>query len=613
MVSSTRIKVHLVGLLVILMGGPGEAPGADDMFCGQYARQAIAQYEEAKASSCEGLAYPEWSDDYNHHFQWCMRESVSQALADSKRRDRQDFLRRCKGDPPIVPECDEYATTACSQNNLNIMRECGFSDARWSSDYDYHYSWCVHGNNRQHAKDQTLARKMALDADCPTRQGDLVALDWCYRIERPTGMGGPITLNVHPMIMNDSDEAWYSTKEGTYNVGATLWADYHQARLPLRRFPDWSIGAGQTKILPGLTVPFAESNVYYNLGSWLFTHPDDTNPGNNELVNRDLIAVRGQDFLDGGRLSYLRCQPPGEPCSHYARIGVAQSMANLERECDLSGELWSSSYDDLHNRCLVTEDTTTAMAAIERALALQRCGALPQCTPAMEITVRIRKIDVLDEGDGDGNAEPYLFPIFFRIDKIEKNTGSNWFHAPGGSHGNLLTNYGAEWDAGDTIPVPIEIGRWHTSLSRGQADTPERCIFVGVVVILFEEDHFPPSDKVPDIYSWTTSKIIDYLRNAWPLLLARPRSGDFTEIEQYIAAKIKLAPSAMVDDNPVLRSFWEVADTDDLIGVSIFTWSWEELKSDPYQIVSRAWNEGTGSEDGDFTIHADVIARPVCE
>jgi hypothetical protein len=598
--SSARTKGHLVGLLAILMGGPGEVSGADDMFCAQYARQAIAQYQEAKASNCEGLEYPEWSDDYNHHFQWCLRESVSQALADSKRRDRQGFLRRCKGDPLIVPECDEYATTACSQNNLNIMRECGFSDERWSSDYDYHYSWCVHGNNRQYAKNQMLDRKMALDADCPTRQGDLAALDWCYRIDRPTGTGRPITLNIHPIIMNNSEVAWYSIKDGTYNVGTTVWSDYHQARLPLRKFPDWHIGAGHTKILPGLTVPFAESYIYYNVGNWLFTHPDDTNPGNNELVNRDLRAVRGQDFMNGGRLSYLRCQPPGEHCSHYARVGVAQSKANLERECGLTGELWNSSYDELLNRCLVSEDTATAMAAIERALALQRCGAPLQCTPMMDVTVRIRKIDVLDEGDGDGNAEPYLFPVFFRIDTVERNTGSDWFHAPGGSHGNLLTNYGTDWDAGDTIPVPIEIGRWHTSLSRGQADAPERSIFVGVLVILFEEDHVPPSDKVLDAYSLITHEFIYHMRGLWPLLLARPRSGDLSGIEQFIEAKIKAAPSV-------------VLDTDDLIGVSIFSWSWEELKSDPYQMVSRAWNEGTGSEDGDFTVHADVIARPVCE
>lgn len=43
--------------------------------------------------------------------------------------------------------CKGYANSAISQQKENETRSCGLSGPEWSSNYDYHYKWCMHGNN----------------------------------------------------------------------------------------------------------------------------------------------------------------------------------------------------------------------------------------------------------------------------------------------------------------------------------------------------------------------------------------------------------------------------------------------------------------------------------
>jgi hypothetical protein len=68
--------------------------------------------------------------------------------------DVRDYVTRCVGgsasaSTPPVPSgnprarCEPYANTAVAQNNENVQRHCGFSGARWSSDFNMHFNWCM--------------------------------------------------------------------------------------------------------------------------------------------------------------------------------------------------------------------------------------------------------------------------------------------------------------------------------------------------------------------------------------------------------------------------------------------------------------------------------------
>ncbi|CAA6811965.1 MAG: Unknown protein [uncultured Thiotrichaceae bacterium] len=64
--------------------------------------------------------------------------------------------------------CQHYATTATDQNKKNIDNNCGYSGARWSSDYNGQYQWCLTVKNTitQHENSE---RKKLLKS-CMTRK-----------------------------------------------------------------------------------------------------------------------------------------------------------------------------------------------------------------------------------------------------------------------------------------------------------------------------------------------------------------------------------------------------------------------------------------------------------
>lgn len=225
----------------------------------------------------------------------------------------------------------------------------------------------------------------------------------------------------------------------------------------------------------------------------------------------------------------------------------------------------------------------------------------------MNIHIKLDRIFVNDEGDGSGNAEPYLWPFFFKIDRdildVDLRPGAivpygqlPGFRAPGGRHGNL----GGSVDAGDVIQVPAGLGgaTFHMNVPTWLEDHAR----VGALVVLLEEDHAPSTATIEAAYTEMAQRVADALR-AEVLAGLLQQSGDALSgpsAEARIAAELK----AKLDH-------W-LADVDDFIGVKLFTWPWRAFVALPFLPFATRWHSGNGSEDGDFTLvgHVKAEQRP---
>ena len=53
-------------------------------FCDAYAKAAVSQFNYAVAHGVPGILFPVWSDNFDHHYNWCLsvpRESAEQGAA----------------------------------------------------------------------------------------------------------------------------------------------------------------------------------------------------------------------------------------------------------------------------------------------------------------------------------------------------------------------------------------------------------------------------------------------------------------------------------------------------------------------------------------------------
>jgi len=135
--------------------------------CDTYARTAIAQNEQNDRRGC-GFHGARWSSDYNHHYQWCL--AVPEQAARSETQEREIALGTQCREPDSTGDarrCDTYARTAIAQNEQNDRKGCGFHGARWSSDYNHHYQWCL-AVPEQAARSETQEREDALRTQCHT-------------------------------------------------------------------------------------------------------------------------------------------------------------------------------------------------------------------------------------------------------------------------------------------------------------------------------------------------------------------------------------------------------------------------------------------------------------
>ncbi|MER5326914.1 hypothetical protein [Streptosporangium roseum] len=116
--------------------------------------------------------------------------------------------------------------------------------------------------------------------------------------------------------------------------------------------------------------------------------------------------------------------------------------------------------------------------------------------------IHLTTVHCIDEGDGPGSAEPYLWTVFFKIDGTNASvteelhlTGRSTVVATVGNQGDLPNH---DVDDGEIVLVPMTLGFFQTQLraiplQRPLGNVREVAGVIGMVAVLMEEDNTPAS------------------------------------------------------------------------------------------------------------------------
>ncbi|MEU4745116.1 hypothetical protein AB0G02_32295 [Actinosynnema sp. NPDC023658] len=237
----------------------------------------------------------------------------------------------------------------------------------------------------------------------------------------------------------------------------------------------------------------------------------------------------------------------------------------------------------------------------------------------INMTTRLTRLHCHDEGDGWGNAEPYLWAVFFKIDGdsyvVQQGAGlvgSPIIVSSNGSHGNLGNT---DVDAGDDVTVPEGIGSFSTVLKPIPVNDPFiASLFpdgnlpgiTGVVVTAMEEDGWPDS-LANDGYSAFVNavhlavvKVAADFQHATHAPTPAEIKAAVDQVKSSAATSVRTQVKGSMDAWELLW-FGTFGDNDDSVGTEAFTTDCDALKAMPDIDFSRRWNEET-AEDGDWEL-----------
>ncbi|MEO8084128.1 MAG: hypothetical protein ABI780_09920 [Ardenticatenales bacterium] len=232
---------------------------------------------------------------------------------------------------------------------------------------------------------------------------------------------------------------------------------------------------------------------------------------------------------------------------------------------------------------------------------------------ALDILIKLERIHCYDEGDGIGNAEPYLWAVFFKIDGetafVDDHLtlqGTARVFVSLHSHGNLGTT---DVDAGDDVAVPAQFGYGDLltpiPLRPPVFGTSEIGGIVGCVAILMEQDN--SSDEAAEAgRAALFSAVQAALDGLIPKITMRnpsPSPEDVQGLKDQVAASVEGA----IWDHTRLYG-WIAAGTnvDDNIGSEIFDYSQEDLfgAGPSGKAFSTRWNN-----EGDWEIFGRIDVK----
>lgn len=243
--------------------------------------------------------------------------------------------------------------------------------------------------------------------------------------------------------------------------------------------------------------------------------------------------------------------------------------------------------------------------------------------PTLNVHMQLDRIRCIDEGDGIGSAEPYLWAVFFKIDG-EKAYVTSDFKLAGapitkntyGNHENLPNH---DVDPGEVINIPASLGgSWDTNLIPLPLNQPvgnmrNTAAAMGCIVVMLEEDNTPNS-AVANGHIALNHAVEDELARLIPTLgIAKrtPTDADIQGMKDRIGAAVK---KAIKDKVSVADWILGGGNMDDQIGSEVFLFSTSDLKNlgNDSLPFSKTWNnEGKWKLEGHLTATPRrVIVRP---
>ena len=234
----------------------------------------------------------------------------------------------------------------------------------------------------------------------------------------------------------------------------------------------------------------------------------------------------------------------------------------------------------------------------------------------LKIDFDLDRIVCHDEGDGWGNAEPYLWTVFFKIDGDTISVtegltlaGNATVQTTPGSHGNLNDS---SVDAGDTVQIPAAIGRWDTNLKpipvpeAFQAFAEDVGGVVGVVCVLMEEDNVSDdgAEAGHQALNGAVASALDQIVAGLSFTNQEVTDGDIAALTGGISSVVS---SAIQSQQNFFENLWSAINPDDKIGHKIFFFTHDDLAAGGTTTFSHRWRN-----EGDWEIHGSITATPLC-
>lgn len=236
----------------------------------------------------------------------------------------------------------------------------------------------------------------------------------------------------------------------------------------------------------------------------------------------------------------------------------------------------------------------------------------------LRVSLQLDHIHCYDEGDGWGDAEPYLWTVFFKVDgdgvaltDALKLSGSATVVTTPGSHGNLGTS---DVGAGDDVPIPSAIGEWSPPYLKPipVPDDLKPLVggdlggIVGVVIVLMEEDNVSDAGAEAGHAALNSG-----IQTALDSIIASLGFGhtDITDddIDAYMSQVQQAVTDAVQQEQSFFENIWSWLNADDVIGSKVFYFKHDDLASKGFIDFSQRW-----PNEGDWEIFGSVSASVVC-
>jgi len=231
----------------------------------------------------------------------------------------------------------------------------------------------------------------------------------------------------------------------------------------------------------------------------------------------------------------------------------------------------------------------------------------------LDTWIQLDRIHCYDEGDGWGSAEPYLWPVFFKIDgdtvlltEALVLSGTATVVGTYGSHGNLGNT---DVDEGEDLPIPEALGSWQTLLKPIPSLSPLRedvAGVAGVIAVLMEEDNVSDSGAVAGY-----NALVNAIRSGLNKVIGTLGFAKQEVTDEDIAAIKSAAESAVKDaiksNQGFFSNLWSWLNADDQIGSEVFRWDHDTLAVGDVINFSKRWGS-----NGDWKIYGHANASVRC-